>query len=291
MSNQELSVVYFRDRVTSEVDRLQELCKKWQAIIDSKEDGDKVDEHERADDIRCAIGKATILISGRIRQFRSLIDDCERWEKEGESTTEPERPKTKVTDLQGFWEMVSIQIADVDKLFQDLDKPKGEETTEAALKKRSKSMEKPKSENTTPTSNVAKKRSASSALKAHISAKRRELKDGEAATPEDKAKEGLTPSKPIVLSTNVDENGEPKDKIFDGGFFKVQSPACTGSPKVRAPKGGSDLLSPSGFNSRPPKKTPSSATPLAVMRATKASRKSLSPSAMNAKKATLDYDC
>ena len=34
--------VYFRDRVTSEVDRLQELCKKWQAIIDSKEDGDKV---------------------------------------------------------------------------------------------------------------------------------------------------------------------------------------------------------------------------------------------------------
>ena len=80
-----------------------------------------------------------------------------------------------------------------------------------------------------------------------------------------------------VLTTNVDENGEPKDKIFDGGFFKVQSPACTGSPKVRAPKGGSDLLSPSGFNSRPPKKTPSSATPLAVMRATKASRKSLSP--------------
>ena len=73
----------------------------------------------------------------------------------------------------------------------------GEETTEAAGKKRSKSMEKPKSETTTPTSNVAKKRSASSALKAHISAKRRELKDGEAATPEDKAKEGLTPSKPI----------------------------------------------------------------------------------------------
>merc|ERR1712241_671777 len=166
MSNQELSVVYFRDRVTSEVDRLQELCKKWQAIIDSKEDGDKVDEHERADDIRCAIGKATILISGRIRQFRSLIDGCERWEKEGDSTTEPERPKTKVTDLQGFWEMVSIQIADVDKLFQDLDKPKGEETTEAAGKKRSKSMEKPKSETTTPTSNVAKKRSASSATKA-----------------------------------------------------------------------------------------------------------------------------
>ena len=57
--------------------------------------------------------------------LRSLIDDCERWEKEGESTTEPERPKTKVTDLQGFWEMVNIQIADVDKLFQDLDKPKG----------------------------------------------------------------------------------------------------------------------------------------------------------------------
>ena len=70
MSNQKPSVVYFRDRVTSEVNRLQELCKKWQAIIDKKEDGDKVDERERADDIRCAIGKATILISGRITQFR-----------------------------------------------------------------------------------------------------------------------------------------------------------------------------------------------------------------------------
>ena len=111
---------FFRERVTSEVSRLQGLCSKWQeATVDGTLD--EVDP----DDVRCAVGKASILISGRIKQFSSLIDDCERAEKSGGAS---DRPVTKVTDLQGFWEMVGLQIEDVDKLFLALD-PENKNTT------------------------------------------------------------------------------------------------------------------------------------------------------------------
>ena len=91
---------FFRERVTSEVSRLRGLCSKWQeAAVDRTLDG--VDQ----DDVRCAVGKASILISGRIKQFSSLIDDCERAEKSGGVS---DRPVTKVTDLQVRTPMTSL---------------------------------------------------------------------------------------------------------------------------------------------------------------------------------------
>merc|ERR1712111_336738 len=97
MEQQTLTVGYFRERVSSEVARLRGLCTQG----DSRQN-DMVEEHEdtkdgpqqpAADDVRCAIGKANI-----------LIDDCEVAEKSQAKTSE--RPITRVTDLQGFWEMV-----------------------------------------------------------------------------------------------------------------------------------------------------------------------------------------
>ena len=104
MESQTLTVEFFRERLTSEVSRLRGLCSKWQeAMVDRTLDG--VDP----DDVRCAVGKASILISGRIKQFSSLIDDCERAEKSGGAS---DRPVTKVTDLQVRTPMTSLFFFD-----------------------------------------------------------------------------------------------------------------------------------------------------------------------------------
>jgi len=274
MDTQKLTVGYFRERVTSKVDRLRGLCARWQ------------DASDDADDVRCAVGKANILIAGRIRQFSTLIDDCERAEKCGAGAID--RPVTKVTDLQGFWEMVGLQIEDVDKLFLALDPANKEETAEksAAVTKVVKRVVKAKAADGVGSRKVVK-RPASSALKAHISAKRKELKSTDGV---DSSAPPTTPNIQVQNCENNDDDGG--DRVFDGGFFKVSSPSCaTGSPRTLT-TARMDLLSPSGFNSRQLRKTPggsASTTPLAIIRATVNARRSLSPSAV---KASLDYeDC
>jgi len=286
MENQELTVGFFRERVTSEVSRLQGLCSKWQeATVDQASDG--VDP----DDVRCAVGKASILISGRIKQFSSLIDDCERAEKSGGAS---DRPVTKVTDLQGFWEMVGLQIEDVDKLFCALD-PANKEEPAVQTKNQSAKRVLNKGAKVAAVKIEARKvkRPASSALKAHITAMRKELKssdpldDGAVAMAE--AVSSVTPLKPNINVQNCENDGGD-NRVFDGVFFKVSSPSYAhGSPRVARGPVKLDLQSPSGFNRHQVKKTPGSATaatgPLAIMRATQISRLSLSPNC----KATLDY--
>jgi len=304
MEQQTLTVGYFRERVSSEVARLRGLCTQW----DSRQN-DMVEEHEdtkdgpqqpAADDVRCAIGKANILIAGRIRQFSTLIDDCEVAEKSQAKTSE--RPITRVTDLQGFWEMVGLQIEDVDKLFLALDpanKSKGDSVTgrpKVNPRRCGSAPPKPKQGQAAGDfSGTKKKRPASSALKAHISAKRKELGKSEISGG---SPAGAT-AVPDIERTTPDgamEN-QPDNRVFDGGFFKVQSP-CAVSPRKRLV---TDLLSPSGFNSRcgtaantaAVKKTPSSgsrSTPLAIMRVTNNARLSLSPSAVGLIQSKLSYD-
>ena len=61
--------------------------------------------------MRTAVGKAQLLMSQRFQQFSSLIDDCAL------------RRGVKVTtcdDLQGFWDMVYVQVQDVLQLFEQL---------------------------------------------------------------------------------------------------------------------------------------------------------------------------
>ena len=61
--------------------------------------------------VRTAVGKAQLLMSQRFQQFSSLIDDCAL------------RRGVKVTtcdDLQGFWDMVYVQVEDVLQLFEQL---------------------------------------------------------------------------------------------------------------------------------------------------------------------------
>jgi len=259
----ELSVVDFREVMTSEINRLESLCSQW----GSKAEGDG--------QVRCAIGKASILISGKIRQFSGLIDDCETGGGK----------RTRLSDLQGFWEMIGLQIDDVDALFRALNQPKVtvQESTPSKAKKKVKKA--------VPT--VAIKRSASSGIKAHISAKRRELSDGVTSAVTDVTSAVTSLAAPKAAPADA-ANGGGDDKVFDGGFFKVKSPSAhlVSSPRAHQRPSTMMALTPSGYNVKRGSLTPRSAqanktTPIAIMAATKALRQSLSPSI---RRSGLDFD-
>ena len=69
-------------------------------------------------DIRNAVGKARLLMGakGRLMQFTTLVSDCEN--KTGEQTL-------LLSDLQGFWDMVSFQVDDCYFMFATLEKLRG----------------------------------------------------------------------------------------------------------------------------------------------------------------------
>ena len=52
-------------------------------------------------DIRSTVGQGRLVIAERFDQFSGLIDNCEF--KKGEK-------ETTCMDLQGFWEMIYIQV-------------------------------------------------------------------------------------------------------------------------------------------------------------------------------------
>ena len=58
--------------------------------------------HTVTGQIRASTGKAQLLIAQRFRQFRGLVDDCEFKTGARETTCD---------DLQGFWDMVYVQVS------------------------------------------------------------------------------------------------------------------------------------------------------------------------------------
>lgn len=68
--------------------------------------------------INVTVGQTQLLINKKFQQFRGLIDRCESQEiQEGEGVV-------KVEDLQGFWDMVYMQVENLDIRFKDLNELK-----------------------------------------------------------------------------------------------------------------------------------------------------------------------
>ncbi|XP_029422538.1 disks large-associated protein 5 isoform X2 [Nannospalax galili] len=105
MSQPQHDVPYFRNILQSETDKLTSHCLEW----DRKLDLDIPDDAK--DLIRTAVGQTRLLIKERFKQFEGLVDDCEY--KRGEK-------ETTCTDLDGFWDMVSFQVEDVNQKFNNL---------------------------------------------------------------------------------------------------------------------------------------------------------------------------
>lgn len=96
--------------------RLEMEIEKLNSLIDSAEKDSRLSQipDEASGKIRNAIGKAQLLINKRFQQFRELCRD--------NIENDPDKKETKSSDLQGYWDMMYIQIEDVHSLFEDIEK-------------------------------------------------------------------------------------------------------------------------------------------------------------------------
>ncbi|XP_066929362.1 disks large-associated protein 1-like isoform X1 [Clytia hemisphaerica] len=96
--------------------RLEMEVEKINSLINSTEKDSRLAQlpDEASGKIRNAVGKAHLLLNKRFKQFRELCRD--------NIENDPDKKETKSSDLQGYWDMMYIQIEDVHALFNDIDK-------------------------------------------------------------------------------------------------------------------------------------------------------------------------
>ncbi|CAG4984163.1 unnamed protein product [Parnassius apollo] len=196
-------VAYFRGQLDSEVKRITQMCETWDRI------SQQVLLSESAlEMVLCAVGQARLLVSQKMTQFGSLVAACER--------PDPTTGLVTPTDLQGFWDVVRMQVENVDMRFKKLEELRARnwiEETPVIQKKRAPKTAKNKS-----------KPAATSRLRDLIAAAR-------------KAKKNEDP--PTVPSEEDPTNSTTK--FFKAGFFCVGSPIRT--PLARStPSNQSSLL-------------------------------------------------
>ncbi|CAD1469221.1 unnamed protein product, partial [Heterotrigona itama] len=108
IEEEEHTAQYFHFLLNKEINRLNELCEKWMEIkrqSDTTEDG----QYE----INQAIGQTNLLINKKFERFRGLVNDCETG-----------KGKMLVTckDLQGFWDMMYMEVENCNLRFEKLEK-------------------------------------------------------------------------------------------------------------------------------------------------------------------------
>ncbi|XP_012867668.1 PREDICTED: disks large-associated protein 5 [Dipodomys ordii] len=194
LSQPQHDVPYFRQILQSETEKLTTVCLEW----DRKLELDIPDDAK--DLIRTAVGQTRLLMKERFKQFEGLVNDCEY--KRGEK-------ETTCTDLDGFWDMVTFQVEDVNQKFNNLTKLEesgwqnnNNNTSRKVIRKKIVSgiASKPKQDD-------GGRAAARNRLAAIKNAMRERIKQGEHAD--------------TVASVTPKE----VDKIvFDAGFFRVESP-------------------------------------------------------------------
>lgn len=192
LSQPQHDVPYFRNTLRSETEKLTSRCLEW----DRKLDLDIPDDAK--DLIRTAVGQTRLLMKERFKQFEGLVDNCEY--KRGEK-------ETTCTDLDGFWDMVSFQIEDVNQKFSNLTKleesgwQNNNNTSKKVFRKKvvSGMTSKPKQDD----GRIA----ARNRLAAIKNAMRERIKQEEQAE-----------AAASVMPKEVDKI------VFDAGFFRIESP-------------------------------------------------------------------
>lgn len=144
-----IDVDYFLNLTLKEEEKLNKLCTETTHDLDSQHLPDEVSGKMRA-----AIGKGSLLTNQKFKQFRDL---CQNYMSP--TSAEEEHP-TKLEDLQGFWEMVQIQIEDVYDMFAEIDLMRHNGWKEVQLESRrsSSSSQKSASVNSTPSHTPGLKR-------------------------------------------------------------------------------------------------------------------------------------
>ncbi|XP_042209782.1 disks large-associated protein 5-like [Homarus americanus] len=235
----ELNVAHFRVVLEGETHSLRNYCFKWKKNL--KANSDVPEDIEG--DIMVAIGQAELLIKERFNQFNGLIDDCEfkRGEKE-----------TTCLDLQGFWDIVYLQVEKVIKKFNSLEKLKNNGWKEVQHSPPP-VIHKKKLLSTPNKPCVTKPRKGNSDLRAHILAARKKMqaksenaeKDSKTLFKESdqnkysiaiencqlRGATDIKPRKTAVTLKKTSLSGQDKKRtekaetsVFDAGFFKIETP-------------------------------------------------------------------
>ncbi|XP_077286643.1 uncharacterized protein LOC143911569 isoform X2 [Arctopsyche grandis] len=183
----EKSANYFRSQLDGEISRLIILCDEWKNYKDCHDE--LIEDHK--DMIDVAVGQTKLLINKKFQQFKGLIEKCENQEAS-------EAGLVKIQDLQGFWDMIYMQVENLDIRFNELKELKSKDwKEEVSIPIVLKSKKIPKS-----TKNVdLKPKKKSGGLRAMIQAAR--LKSQETSNVESENDSIIT---------------------FNGGFFSVTSP-------------------------------------------------------------------
>ncbi|XP_076235066.1 uncharacterized protein LOC143179636 [Calliopsis andreniformis] len=115
MKNLNVSVVeeehtaqYFQFLLNKEIDKLNELCEKWENIKNDLKITKDI-EHQ----INHAIGQTNLLICKKFERFHGLVSDCEKGKGEMLVTCK---------DLQGFWDMMYMEVKNCYLRFDKLEK-------------------------------------------------------------------------------------------------------------------------------------------------------------------------
>ncbi|KAM9091046.1 disks large-associated protein 5 isoform 1-T1 [Megaptera novaeangliae] len=193
ISQPQHDVPYFRNILQSETEKLTSHCLEW----DRKLELDIPDDAK--DLIRTAVGQTRLLMRERFKQFEGLVDNCEY--KRGEK-------ETTCTDLDGFWDMLSFQIEDINQKFNNLTKleesgwQNNNNTSKKVFRKKVVSgiASKPKQDDGGRT--AARNRLA--AIKNAVRERIKQKEHAEAAA--------------SAMPNEVDKI------VFDAGFFRIESP-------------------------------------------------------------------
>lgn len=209
--DQEKSVTKFRALVEREEQALLSSCEVWEAKL--KHDGVTDLPEEVQGLVRSVVGQGKLVMAERFVQFRGLIDNCE--EGLGEK-------KVTLLDLHGFWEMIYLQVKDVNSKFLDLSKLEANHWKRPVQVETVRIIKESGGERKKKRSGGGGKTSASPGLKALIASRRKlvteglekEVKasmegSGESSSPE--TGHSLLEMKPATT--------------FHGGFFSLFSPA------------------------------------------------------------------
>ncbi|KZC06552.1 PREDICTED: uncharacterized protein LOC107194769 [Dufourea novaeangliae] len=192
---EERTAQYFKFLLNREIDRLNELCDKWRQVKEElgiTEDGQYL--------INQAIGQTNLLISKKFERFRSLVSNCE--------TGKGERLVT-CNDLQGFWDIVHMEIENCDLRFEKLEQLRSKGWEEEQLPVASKPVVKKKT--------VTKKKTVStkpSSIRAFLTKRKEKMTK--------KTQNDNSMEEPEILQNKISSNKDEKNEDHSNVKYKTR---------------------------------------------------------------------
>ncbi|KAJ0178053.1 hypothetical protein K1T71_005876 [Dendrolimus kikuchii] len=185
------SIDDFRRQLASEIERITELCVTWDKILEQTKLPETIQEY-----VLAAVGQGRLLMSQKMQQFASLVERCAK--------PEPGTALVTPADLQGFWDMVFMQVENVYIRFKKLEQLRDRGWVEE------KPVERMRRPTVQPRLKKNKPNAGPSRLKEMIASARRAKKEQEV--------QSSMSSSPSVTSSDTES------KSFEAGFFCVKSP-------------------------------------------------------------------